>query len=203
MSNYERHIAETASRTGYIDERLHSGFKNIIADIPAGSSVVELACGSGTLLEALRAKGCTVAGVDLSPGAVEMSRAKGLDVVQGNCDQFDSDPAMIEILARKPDYLVFSKCLVYLTRKHEIFQAFSGKGIYVYQSNQSWWRRVLRPDINVLGYGEAVYRLADGRIIDINSMRALQYWGESFGFRSRVLPKLHWLRKNAVVVYER
>ena len=116
---------------------------------------------------------------------------------------FDSDPTLVEMFGRNPDYLCFSKCLGYLARKSDIFRTFGGRGIYVYQSNQSYWRRLVDPDLNVLDFEGAAYRLADGRIIDINSMKALRHWGESFGYRSRVIPSFHWLRRNAVVVFER
>lgn len=203
MDRHQEHLKNTASRTDYVDENMHSGFRRIAKHIPNGSRVLDIACGSGSLLSALSEKGCTVAGVDLAPGAVEMCKKKGLDVLQGNADEFDRDPALISLFGREWDYLVFSKCLVYLTRKNDIFKSFQGRGIYIYQSNQSYWRRVLVPDLNIRSIDGAEYILNDGRVIDINSLESLRYWGESFGYKSYVLNRPIINRKNVSIYFGR
>ncbi len=45
--------------------------------IPAGASVLDVGCGTGTLSVLLAEHGCRVTGVDLSPRMVERAQAKG------------------------------------------------------------------------------------------------------------------------------
>ena len=49
--------------------------------IPDGSSVLDVGCGSGQFLSFLRTHRphCSVRGIDISPRAVEMARAEGID----------------------------------------------------------------------------------------------------------------------------
>lgn len=204
MNSYSEHIAATTTRNTYVDEHLHSGFRDILRDVGTGKSIVEVACGSGTLLQALLKEGCTVAGFDLSPGAVEMSRSKGLDVVQGDADRFDSDPVLVDIFARNPDILIFSKCLGYLARKSDIFRSFTGESIYVYQSNPGYWRyRFSARSKTSHPVAEFRYRSAGGQVVIVDSLGALRDWGESFGYTSRVVTKWSIHQKNVVIRFDR
>lgn len=203
MNTYSDHIATTSARDTYIDERLHTGFRDILGDIAPGTSVLEVACGSGTLLQALRTQGSTVSGFDLSPGAVDMCRAKGLDVVQGNADQFDTDPVLIDLFSRGTECLVFSKCLMYLARKSDIFSSFKGKTIYVYQSNPDYWKRRLSGEKQNVAVDEFRFRTAAGNTIAVNSVRSLRRWGEEFGYRSRVVTDWSFAKKNIVIRFDR
>lgn len=58
------------------------------------SNVVDVGCGRGELLDALREKGITARGVDVSPAMVEICRARGFDVDLGDA---------LEYLRRQPD----------------------------------------------------------------------------------------------------
>jgi ubiquinone/menaquinone biosynthesis C-methylase UbiE len=50
----------------------------------AGADVLEVGCGTGLVLERIRAFAKTARGVDLSPGMLERARARGLDVTEGS-----------------------------------------------------------------------------------------------------------------------
>lgn len=52
--------------------------------LPAGARLVELGCGTGDLLHALACRGLAVRGVELSPSAVAVARARGLEVTCGD-----------------------------------------------------------------------------------------------------------------------
>lgn len=62
-------------------------YKRIIRLITAGSSVIDLGCGNGTLLEKLiDQKSITGTGMELSGSGVNICKQKGLNVLQGKID---------------------------------------------------------------------------------------------------------------------
>ena len=58
------------------------------------SNVIDVGCGRGELLQALRERGVVARGVDVSPAMVEICRGRGFDVELGDAVSF---------LARQPD----------------------------------------------------------------------------------------------------
>jgi methionine biosynthesis protein MetW len=60
----------------------------IIPLISAGASVIDLACGNGSLLSQLiQEKKITGKGIDIAESGVQACRSKGLDVMQGRIDE--------------------------------------------------------------------------------------------------------------------
>jgi methionine biosynthesis protein MetW len=63
-------------------------YKYVVELVEEGSSIVDLGCGNGSLMQKLIAeKNVTAAGVELSPSGVEICRNKGLNVIRGRIDQ--------------------------------------------------------------------------------------------------------------------
>lgn len=58
----------------------------IIDMIPEGASVLDVGCGEGELLEALKAKGINARGMELDQEKVSICLRKGLSVMQGDAD---------------------------------------------------------------------------------------------------------------------
>ncbi|THD36386.1 MAG: methionine biosynthesis protein MetW [Sphingomonas sp.] len=58
----------------------------IAANVASGSRVLDIGCGDGALMAALRDHGCDARGLELDPGDVASAVAKGLSVVQGDAD---------------------------------------------------------------------------------------------------------------------
>ena len=60
----------------------------VIADrVEPDVRVLDIGCGDGALMEALRSKGCDVRGIEIDPGCVERCVGRGLSVVQGDADR--------------------------------------------------------------------------------------------------------------------
>jgi O-antigen chain-terminating methyltransferase len=63
---------------------IRSRVEDYVPLLSASSDVVDVGCGRGELLALLRARGVKARGVDASPAMVEICRAAGLDVEQGD-----------------------------------------------------------------------------------------------------------------------
>ena len=61
---------------------------NVITDIiPEGANVLDIGCGEGEMLEALRDKGIKARGIEIDQDKVAKCLKKGLSVMQGDADQ--------------------------------------------------------------------------------------------------------------------
>jgi len=80
----------------------------LVADqVPPGARVLDLGCGSGSLLEHLaRAKGCAVTGIEIDPDAVLAAIRRGVPVIEG-----DVARAVAEFGDRSYDFVVLSRVL--------------------------------------------------------------------------------------------
>jgi SAM-dependent methyltransferase len=65
-------------------EEIRSRVEDYLPILAAAGDVVDLGCGRGELLAALRARGVRARGVDVNPGMVELCRARGFEVEQGD-----------------------------------------------------------------------------------------------------------------------
>lgn len=59
----------------------------IAAQVAPGSRVLDIGCGDGALMLALRDRGCDVRGIEIDGACVERCVAQGLSVVQGDADR--------------------------------------------------------------------------------------------------------------------
>ena len=59
----------------------------IAAHVTPGSRVLDIGCGDGALMLALRDLGCDVRGIEIDGASVERCVSQGLSVVQGDADR--------------------------------------------------------------------------------------------------------------------
>ena len=88
------------------DAGLRPDLAVIAAHVEPGSRILDIGCGDGALMAALREKGCDVRGIEIDGGCVERCVAQGLSVVQGDANRdlaFYPDAAF--------DYAVLSQTL--------------------------------------------------------------------------------------------
>lgn len=80
----------------------------IIADrLPSGARVLDIGCGDGGLMAALRdEKGVDARGVELDPALVAQAMARGLSVMQG-----DADADLVDYPDNAFDYAILSQTL--------------------------------------------------------------------------------------------
>jgi len=74
--------------TGYERSGVVREYRKLAGMLRDSSPVLDLGCGSGTLLETLKQLGVEARGVDASPAAVERCVASGLAVTQGDLLEF-------------------------------------------------------------------------------------------------------------------
>ena len=58
----------------------------MVSRVPAGSRVLDVATGTGSVALELQARGCTVLGLDQSPEMLAVARARGLEVREGHAE---------------------------------------------------------------------------------------------------------------------
>ncbi len=83
----------------------------IARHVAPGSRVLDVGCGDGVLLEALRGKGCDARGMEIDAADVATCVAKGLSVIQG-----DADADLAYYPDQSFDYAILSETLQTMMR---------------------------------------------------------------------------------------
>lgn len=110
----------------------------IAGHVAPGSRVLDVGCGDGTLLAALRdERNCDARGMEIDPGNVAECVAKGLSVIQGDADRdlaFYPDSSF--------DYAILSQTLQTTMRPAEVLEELLriGKRAFVSFPNFAHWR---------------------------------------------------------------
>ncbi len=180
----------------YPEKPMNPRLQIILDAIPSGSTVLDVACGTGRVLYAATLKGCRGRGIELSAPGVQAAQQKGLDVLRGDVDLFEKDPAVRELLFARYDVAIFSKCLMYLKRKNEMMRHLNTDAIIIFQANPcytrrrftAFWKNLFRRIFDKCDLGsnhseEALpYCFKNGEEIKINSPHALAAWAASYGY---------------------
>jgi ubiquinone/menaquinone biosynthesis C-methylase UbiE len=81
----------------------------LVARYGTGKEVLECGCGTGLILERVKEFASRAAGIDLSPGMLELAKARGLDVREGSVTALPFEDASFDVtcsfkvLAHVPD----------------------------------------------------------------------------------------------------
>ncbi|MBC2669043.1 methionine biosynthesis protein MetW [Novosphingobium piscinae] len=109
----------------------------IAANVAPGSSVLDVGCGDGALLAALRDRQCDARGMELDPGNVAECVARGLSVIQG-----DADADLSFYPDRSFDYAILSQTLQTTKRPDRVLEELLriGRRAVVSFPNFAHWR---------------------------------------------------------------
>jgi methionine biosynthesis protein MetW len=204
--SYKEYQERVIGLPSYKDGSMTRRRQVIVNAIPARSRVLSVACGAGTDLKALEAKGCTTRGIDIAPAAIAVAKAKGIDAIVGDADTFQTDERIRDFMLAEYDVVIFSKCLGYLKRKNEMMRLLRAGTIIVSQRNLGHWRARLRRWRGVKSEAAVEhlpYVNAQGETVPQNSLRDLCTWGESYGFKSKVLAGSFFSGRDGTVAFYR
>ncbi|MCB5426574.1 methionine biosynthesis protein MetW [Altererythrobacter sp. CC-YST694] len=110
----------------------------IARHIPAGARVLDVGCGDGSLMAALRdGRGVDARGLELSPEKVELCVSKGLSVIQG-----DANRDLAEYPDGAFDYAILSQTLQTAERPDLMLEHLLrvGRQAFVSFPNFAYWR---------------------------------------------------------------
>lgn len=109
----------------------------IAAHVAPASRVLDIGCGDGALMLALREKGCDVRGIEIDADSVERCVSQGLSVVQG-----DADRDLADYPDKGFDYAVLSQTLQTAARPDRMLDELLrvGRRAFVSFPNFAHWR---------------------------------------------------------------
>jgi methionine biosynthesis protein MetW len=116
--DYEHYWEELSKESAFLFPK----FKLIADMIEPGSSVLDIGCGDGTLLQYLREKkDAKVKGIEISQKARELAKAKGMEVILADItkDNFK--------LSETFDYIILADVLEHLPNAEEVMLRLKGK----------------------------------------------------------------------------
>jgi len=128
----------SGTKEGYPDEPMEPGRK-LVAENCVGR-VLEIGCGSGRILEYLQVKGHDCCGVDIQPSAETLCRQKGLNVIQGDVDEFDTNFELGRFLRQPTDTVLFAKSFMYIERQEELLDFLDARYYIFFQNSPLYYR---------------------------------------------------------------
>lgn len=100
-SSYEPYKAKASAMKSIMSLVEGRNARNIARLLEPGSTVLEIGCGAGELLQRIAKRGLVARGVENSPHAVAGARALGLDVYQGTLAEAHLEDASVDAVILK------------------------------------------------------------------------------------------------------
>ena len=161
----------------------------IMREIASGSRVIDLGCGDGRLLHAIRENhNCSVLGVELDQDAIKAAMSRGVPVIQG-----DLDRGLAEVPDDTFDFAVLSQTLQQVRLPKDVLNEMlriARKALVVVPNFGHW-----RVRLQIIRYGRAPvtealpYDWYDSPNLHFMTMHDFRELVESLGFRiTRELP---------------
>lgn len=123
--------------------RIGSAREAIVNRVEPASRVLDLGCGDGSLLAALRdERECEVRGIDIAPGAISIAQSRGIDAICGDIDTFDENEQIGSIIDASYDVVTFSKSIQYISRRDEVLARLNTRRIFVFLGNRDRLRLI-------------------------------------------------------------
>lgn len=151
----ERERAAAAAHT-----RVRWDLRVIIDLVPAGTKVLDLGCGDGTLLSALLERKTVFArGVEVQERNVRTCIARGLSVRHGNIEH-----GLADFPDRAFDFVILSQTIGYLNQPLAVLSEMLrvGRFAVISMENAGYWRRRVRA---VVGQGAGATLASDQPVI--------------------------------------
>ena len=117
---------------------LRSDLAVIAQHVPAGARVLDVGCGDGTLMAALRdARGIDARGLEISPEKVQLCVERGLSAIQG-----DANRDLVQYPDDAFDYAILSQTLQTAERPDRMLDELLrvGRQAFVSFPNFAYWR---------------------------------------------------------------
>jgi SAM-dependent methyltransferase len=98
---YHAFHASDGIKAKLLDQLRMNNARSLMAGLPKGARILEIGCGTGDLLLALRDLGAEVMGIEPNAAAVKSAREHGLNVEIGMLDDVQLAPAQFDLVLMK------------------------------------------------------------------------------------------------------
>ncbi len=174
--------------------------KALLAELPSGACALEIGCGTGDLLVALRERGADVMGIEPNDAAASVARTqRGLDVKTGILDAVQLAPAQFDLILMKYALEHVHSPRATLTRIRQLLKP-GGRAVFWVPNVASWdarlfgacWRGLDAPRHLYIFTPDTVRQLVEKsgmRLIDVSYSPVPNDWAGSVEF---------WLRERGL-----
>lgn len=140
-------------------------------------TILEVACGTGKLMQIFHKKGYKIEGVDLSKGMLDIARKKGLKVYQGNMVNFNLKKRS-DLILNIFDSLNYLQKLLYLEKCFKMTSRhLNRKGLFIFDMNSNF-----KIDKIIPKFKSEYYKVGDTELIWLNKYKSNTWIAEMIMF---------------------
>jgi cyclopropane fatty-acyl-phospholipid synthase-like methyltransferase len=196
-----------ADQNWYPDPKLTKALRAIVKCCPEGARVLDLGCGNGRLLMALRdEKGCDVRGIEFSEAGAKLCVEKGLDVRHANVDDHLRNDDLRAFIFDSYDVVCSTKAFQYFETKNQIMRDLPAPIFFFQHNNNLYWKHARKWMTQGPAFARDIasgeFRTADGEAV-LCTPSGFANWARSYGFESKVIYGGHILAGAVVMRFTR